>query len=495
MERANAFHEAGYGDAMRKWQDLAPPNDPGSWYAVDGMCPTPIGTYETAHIGTAVEYTLTGATTTPVIYAFQGNTLSGRREYVVTRVNATGVMAPIENAAGTFTDRSGSVTGNYPMMAQYGNITIMVAGAAVNTQSSSGGNFSALAGAPQGEIVCVQSNAVLIFNTNTSTDGWAASDVGDYTNWTTGEAASGRLIKTPGAITAAVPFGEYVYVFKKNSIYRMRYVGGVVKWATEVVYVGIGCITSSIELMSKYAACAGKNGILFNGGNSGDSYTSSDKFFLFDGSNPPICVNDLTTVSNQGSISYNPITDTFCIWYGTGGGKVHYYNATANAWGYRSEPLGSSYTTQTCSLMGEWGAYNGSSEIAQNTRIVFAREAVDKIKRYDFRQGGATETSYVESSMYGTPDRKTLFSRVTPLVRKRRDLGTDSVSLSMKLYRELTSDTPTSTLTIAESSQRNRFDVLASYAADCFARLRVTWTGILAEVDDLMVTKRDAGAD
>jgi hypothetical protein len=94
-------------------------------------------------------------------------------------------------------------------------------GASTATVKSTGGNFSALAGAPQAEIVLPVANALLYLNTNTSTDGWAASDVGDYTNYATGEAASGRLIQTPGPITAGVSFGNYAIVFKGDAIYRL----------------------------------------------------------------------------------------------------------------------------------------------------------------------------------------------------------------------------------------------------------------------------------
>jgi hypothetical protein len=159
-----------------------------------------------------------------VVYAFSGKGITSTRQFAVDGSHIWEWVSSL-----SITDQTGGVTvGSKPMMAQYGDVTICAMGAGASTVKSTGGAFSALAGAPKGEIICVHKNAVLIFNTDTSADGWAASDVGDYTNWTTGEAANGRLIDIAGAITAAIPFGDAVYVFKANAIYRMTYVGGTV---------------------------------------------------------------------------------------------------------------------------------------------------------------------------------------------------------------------------------------------------------------------------
>ena len=76
------------------------------------------------------------------------------------------------------------------------------------------------------KIVVLQSSSKLVFDG----DYWMASDIGDYTNWTTGEAASGRLFQPEGPILWAFPFRDYVLVGKKHAAYRGRYVGGIYKW-------------------------------------------------------------------------------------------------------------------------------------------------------------------------------------------------------------------------------------------------------------------------
>lgn len=80
------------------------------------------------------------------------------------------------------------------------------------------------------KIVVYQSSAKLVFDG----DRWAASDVGDYTNWETGEACAGRLFQPDGPILWALAFRDYVLAGKKHAAYKGRYVGHWLKWAWTV---------------------------------------------------------------------------------------------------------------------------------------------------------------------------------------------------------------------------------------------------------------------
>lgn len=316
---------------MRKWRNLSASADPESYYDVDGMWPTKRGTYETIDFAAGTSGAATGAS--QPAYAFCAKTLSGRREFVID----TAKIWEFDGVS-VFTDRTnGVVVGPYPYMAQYGNITLCVMGNTIATAYSSGGTFSALAGAPKAEIVLTQSNCVLMFNTDTSPDGWAASDVGDYTNWTTGEAASGRLLATPGPITAAIPVGNDVIVFKGNAIYRMTYVGGLIKWATQLLYTGIGCQAITVTNESKYYACAGSIGCLFVGyyeQNSGVSPQTSYVYF-YDGATQPRWVNPETVVQ-EGRIVYDPQADRYCLYSSITKNQVHFYCGCRPPCGRRS---------------------------------------------------------------------------------------------------------------------------------------------------------------
>jgi hypothetical protein len=139
---------------MKKWENLVPPDDPNSWFDVDGVWPTKDGAYETCDFlsGSGAEYTATSAGTP--VYAWTGQTLSSTREFVI----GSQIW---EYAAGAFTDRTGGVAvGSIPMLAAYGDVIIGTMGTGNPTVKSTGGNFSALAGAPNASIICTQSNAV-----------------------------------------------------------------------------------------------------------------------------------------------------------------------------------------------------------------------------------------------------------------------------------------------------------------------------------------------
>lgn len=68
---------------MRKWQDLAAPDDPNSWYSVTNMWPTLRGTYETADLSTGEAINGPAATIGAVLYAFAYGVSSGaEQEYL-----------------------------------------------------------------------------------------------------------------------------------------------------------------------------------------------------------------------------------------------------------------------------------------------------------------------------------------------------------------------------------------------------------------------------
>lgn len=487
---------------MRKWQDLAPPDDPGSWYAVSNAWPTKRGTYETSDLSTGTSKTATGGSF--VHYAFCAKTLSSTLEYVFDAAKLW------QYSAGSLTDRTNGVSiGTYPMCAQYGNVTIAVMGVGTATVSASGGNFSALAGAPQGEIVLVSNNAVLVFNTNTSTDGWAASDVGDYTNWTTGEAASGRIIETPGPILAGVVYGAHAYAFKADAIYRFTYVGGQIKWQIELAWRGNGMSYVDTAVKTKYQIVSTIHGIAFNG-----SATTDNAIYLFDGASPPRLLNPLTSLgSSVGVLVYNPIEDVLCIAPAEGSnvsGQVliaaatfsdsfyYYYNFASDSWGKgcgsAAEDRESATTFPTSISNGVLqGDYFARAESSSKPVFWRYRSVTGNAHYRCAPSAPATSCAcYLQTALVGRSDRKTLWTRLTPQLRRRTDLGTDSAALSVTLYREREDTSVVSTTSVAESTQRKRFHFSL---ADSFARFKVTWTDLDVEVDDFLIISKDAGAE
>lgn len=465
---------------MKKWQNLAPPDDPDSWYDVDGFWPTKENSYETADFLTGTEYTATS--TGFVGYAWTGQTLSSVREFVQAQTLIW------EYSAGVLTDRTGGVTVNSLMLAAYGDVIIGATGAASGaTIKSTGGNFSALAGAPAADIVVPQSNAVMLLSTATAAHGWAVSDVGDYTNWTTGEAASGTLYQTPGPIIAAVKFGADIIVFKANAIYRMRYVGGLVKWTAELLVDGIGC-------SDRNAICAGRNGILFLyqvEGSTQKTVNPTTHFYWFDGVSYPRPVNPLTALAPGGSffVNYSPRDDLFTVTQAKASSpfnRTFFYCPTADAWGQNVTPITNTQTGITLPLMGDFAARPLAERSPQP--VMWGKESANKLKRYSHGTpiGEIASACYVETTKVGNPGKKTQFTRVTPILRRRVDLGTDSAALSVSTFREREDTTAAATTAVTESTQRKRFDF---NLCDNFARFKVTWTALDIEVDDVVVAK------
>lgn len=158
----------------------------------------------------------------------------------------------IYEAAGTaWTTRSrgGGYTGSQRQrFCVFGNNVIAANRTQVIGQAAPGGNFADIATAPGATIVVSVNGFVMAFDTVDGTygdrpDGWWCSGIRDQTIWTPSlatQAANGRLIDTPGKITAGAVLGNDVVAYKANSMYLGRYVGAPVIWAWTRVPGDIG---------------------------------------------------------------------------------------------------------------------------------------------------------------------------------------------------------------------------------------------------------------
>lgn len=231
-----------------------PPDTPEVWQTCDGFHPDQNGVYRTGW----VRGTLTTITAnSPIICGRFVYDASGTEELITATSGAvTGSFAA--QVFGGTTDRSGGTPRpkHSAGIAAYGNIVLISTAASAKIASRTIGaaaNFADIASSPGAEILLVNpQNIVIGLNTNAGGDGWATSDVGDYTNWTTLEAASGNLRQTPGKITAGAILGNDVIAFKRRGVYRGRYVGGVVKWQWELLHAELGawgpeCAVAAVE--------------------------------------------------------------------------------------------------------------------------------------------------------------------------------------------------------------------------------------------------------
>jgi hypothetical protein len=227
------------------------PTTPQIYTAMARMMPTPWGTYRSSPSRTTLAGTITsslGHLSVPTILL----RTDGTARWIAAEQDAGGALSLFDSTDGsswTYVAGWAAIArpSNDVQYGQFGNVSIAVGrNGTTKASSTTGGAFADLAGSPpKANLIAVQSNVVLLFDTdngvNVYTDGWYASDVGDHTNWSTGEAANGRLLNTPGAIKCAIAFADRVLAFKDTSVYEGQYVGGVVKWAWRVLHPAIGC--------------------------------------------------------------------------------------------------------------------------------------------------------------------------------------------------------------------------------------------------------------
>jgi hypothetical protein len=196
------------------------------------------------------------------------------------RVIAGTQDALYELTAGAWADVTGTPytggTDSRWSFTQFGNTTV-AANRADTIQSSNSGAFADIASAPAAEIVFSVGAFVMALNVNDGAekpDGWhccAAFDVSDWVESVTTQSASGRLVSTPGQLTAGLRLGEYAVAYKSSSIYLGQYVGAPVVWDWLLVPGG-------------EAGCVGKEALCDVDG--AHFFVGTDNFWLFDGTRP-----------------------------------------------------------------------------------------------------------------------------------------------------------------------------------------------------------------
>ena len=194
------------------------------------------------------------------------------------RIFAATTAGIYELVAGAWTNRSrvGGYSGSADArwsFAQFGDTTLMANGAQ-KIQRSTSGAFADIATAPIAQVIFSVGSFVMALNTDGSTDGWHCCAAFDDTDWTqslTTQAASGRLVATPGHLTAGARLGEYAIAYKERSIFLGQYVGTPVIW-------------DWVQVAGGDAGCVGKNALCDIGG--AHFFVGPDNFWLFDGTRP-----------------------------------------------------------------------------------------------------------------------------------------------------------------------------------------------------------------
>lgn len=299
---------------------------------VQGMIPTN-GVYRTSYaaelsaLSTAAAGTVLGARSvkpdTGNARVFLG---SGTK---IEEITATGITDRSKAGGYSTSNRWWFSQGVAPNEVVAANITHTI-------QTSSGAGFSDLANAPKALIVLAQSEALLALNyidgATSVPNGIKISDRGDSTVWQDQEgndAASIRLVETPGEIYAGATLNDIVVVWKQNSMYVGRFVGGAEKWQFNLLSPHIGCLGPE-------AWASTPAGIVFAG---------PAGVYIFDGAVPrevdvgvrQVILNDISSDNGWGykvQMSHDEYSSCVFLWVPTSATAFNCYafNYRENRW-------------------------------------------------------------------------------------------------------------------------------------------------------------------
>lgn len=366
----------------------------------------------------------------------------------------------------------------------------VVAANSLNTiQRSTGTAFSDLTNAPKCKVVLAQSEALLALNYDDGTavpNGIKISDRGDSTVWTpsaSNDAAAIRLVESPGEIVAGATLNDLVVVWKKNSMYVGRFVGGDEKWQFNLLSPYIGCF-------GQEAWAATPSGIIF----SGPAGT-----YIFDGSVPRAIdrgmrqqMLDYVGSSNSWGaniqISHDEYNTCAFVWIpdpvgGANNFECFAYNYLYDKWSrpypMRDEANNTTYdfgltgvsdlqcivrdmgVMEYASLVGASTAGIGHFVIASDKKIYNLAEWIGN----SFKSVGKVRTGRFKLS--GAPNAEMTLRRVYPIFASS-DLQTlsppSTMTCTVQAYdvEQYTRGAPASTTTATWDSTAKRFDVFAT---------------------------------
>lgn len=321
---------------IRGWLPDADPNTPGVLTDCQHVVSNSAG-YSGAPTPVPADVAPLGA---PVRGAVVATALNGNRRVFAGTQTALKMLVA---KAWTDVSKAGGYVGSSESrwsFAQFGD-TAMASNLADPMQQSSTANFADVPTAPKAKIiVSASNNFVLAFHTNEGTygvapDRWWCSAQNNQNDWTpnvsTG-ANTGRLIATPGPITAAMTLGDYVVAYKNRAIFLGTFVGAPVGFQWNLIPGGP-------------AGCIGQEAVCDIGG--AHFIVGADIFWIFDGTRPmPIgtgetrrwfFANSNPAWRYRTQASFDPITMMVRICYpstaSTGAlDSIITYNVTTKKW-------------------------------------------------------------------------------------------------------------------------------------------------------------------
>lgn len=413
--------------------------------------------------------------------AFSAKLLSGTK-----RLFAGTAAALYEGSGAVWTDRSrvGGYTGsNRWRFCQFGDVTIATNKSESLQAAAASAAFFDIATAPKAAIVESVANFVMALNYDDGTDvqdGWFCSGLADQTIWTPAVAtqcANGRLIESPGAITAGRALGNQMVAYKATSMYLGTYQGGGVIWSWQRVPGEIGCA-------SQEAVVSVQTLQFFIGPND---------FYSFDGTVPrsigaPVREWFFANVNRtyQGNIiGVADAARDLVYWYypsvaSTTGAidSVLIYNYRKDQWGKAASAIEAAveYSTSSITYDGlgtSYSTYADLPEIAYDSSFWLSDATVPGIFSTThtlYSLTGTPGSSYWVTGDIGDDTDFSFVRRVTPRFRSTPTAGTMT-----NYYKSTLSDTPTADA--SASMSRYRFDCRRSAR---WHRFRMDFTSTVA---------------
>ena len=423
----------------------ADPTTPGVLTQCANLVPTSRG----MRCGASGVATAQGALADPVRGAFLARQLNGTNRFFAATQDAI-----YEAGATSWADVSkvGGYTGtttNRRRFCQYGDVTITGDGTATDSeilQFSATGAFADIAGSPKAEIVETVELFVFALNTNANTDGWHCCAKGDYTDWVENidtESASGRLVGSPGAITAGKRLGGNMVAYKERAIFIASYIGSPQIWLWQQV-------AGSAGALSQEAVAS----ITMNGAPA-HIVVGPDDIWIFDGSRPVSIANGVLrewffAQFNQAYRSKvfavpDEANGRVFIWYpdSTSAGNANaciVYHYHTGKWG-RWQSGDISWATDWAPTPKDFDSIVGTFDAQITTFDSFGVPVYYSMPGYfstadvfNIIGGGATASSWTTGDV-GTDGSITLLSRIRPRMLIGTPLGTVT-----NYYRDSLSD-------------------------------------------------------
>lgn len=372
--------------------------------------------------------------------------------------------------------------------AQFGNTTLAANKQNIIQASDSGAFADLAAAAPKTAAICSVKGFVFVGNTKEATygdspDRWWCSAYLNATDWVPSVATqctTGRLVDSPGAITAVKPLGDTVVIYKDRSLYVGYYVGPPSVWQMRLVSNTIGCTSQDavVDIGNAHVFVGFDDIYLFDGVRVTPIGNGMREWFFADLANGyrdrmrgmhdrfrALVYFFYPTAATQGpldgGIVYNYKSGKWSLAAKAIEAPIEYVTTGGYSWE-------TAYTWDSLPIIDktwdDWPNVAYDSKYWENVREIPAHIGTDH-KLYVYT--GSPDASSITTGRYGIEDEYSLLSRVNV-----RYFARPATATMTNYYTEIGGSAFTTDVTVDEAN--GRFDVLRSAP---WHKAKFDWTG------------------